>query len=227
MRKLTKPAGILFDLDGTLLDSAPDLLAALTHVRRQLGLTGETPAKAGHYVSAGAVAMLRAGLPEHLHDQIPALRDEVLRYYEAHICVYSKAYPGVIELLVALQHLDIAWGIVTNKPFYLAEKLIQTLGWQPGALLGGDSLATKKPDAAPILEACRRLRIEPLQSWMVGDDPRDIEAGKNAGCAITVACSYGYMGDAPPPVRWNADVIVTDVAALKACIAQAQTEVRV
>jgi N-acetyl-D-muramate 6-phosphate phosphatase len=214
VRQLIKPAAVLFDLDGTLLDSAPDLLAALTHVRHSLGLQGETPVEAGQFVSAGAAAMLRAGLPVHLHEQIPVSRDDFLRYYEAHICVHSKPYPGVLELLVALQKQSIAWGIVTNKPFYLAEKLIQQLGWQPGALLGGDSLLTKKPDGAPILEACKRLGVGPEQTWMVGDDPRDIEAGKNANCALTIACAYGYMGDAPPVALWGADQIVSSVIQL-------------
>jgi N-acetyl-D-muramate 6-phosphate phosphatase len=209
---------VLFDLDGTLIDSAPDLLAAVTHVREQLGLSSATPEVAGQYVSAGAVAMLRAGLPAEFHAQIPMLRDEFLKFYEANICIHSQAYSGVLELLETLSKLDIRWGIVTNKPFYLAEKLIAQLRWTPHTLLGGDSLPTKKPDAAPLLEACRRLSIGPKQTWMVGDDPRDIEAGKNAGCAQTIACAYGYMGDAPPVESWGADVIISNAASLTALL---------
>jgi N-acetyl-D-muramate 6-phosphate phosphatase len=207
IHRFTPPRAVLFDLDGTLVDSAPDLLAALDHVRRELGLVEPTPVAAGQFVSAGALAMLRAGLPSTFHEQIPQLREQFLRYYGANICVHSTVYAGVEALFERLNAAGIAWGIVTNKPISLASKLISELNWNPGVLIGGDSLATKKPDPATIFEACRILQADPRHTWMVGDDPRDIQAGKNALCAATIACAYGYMGDAPAVESWGADWI--------------------
>jgi N-acetyl-D-muramate 6-phosphate phosphatase len=159
--------------------------------------------------------MLREGLPIELHDNLEPLRQRFLDYYDQHICVHSVLYPGCTELLARLDAQGIAWGIVTNKPFALAQKLIDALALKPGALLGGDSLAHKKPDPAPLFAACATLGVAPANSWMVGDDPRDIEAGKRAGCAVTVACAFGYLGDSAAVDQWGATWIAHSLAELR------------
>ena len=213
--KLAIPKAVLFDLDGTLVDSADDLMAALNHVRGELGLDAPAPRAAREFVSAGAVAMMRAGLPDALHPQIDAYRQRFLDYYQAHIAVHSRPYPGALALLQRLAEQGIAWGIITNKPEHLARLLLKALSLQPAVLLGGDSLAQKKPHPAPILHACNALGITPAQSWMVGDDPRDIEAGIAAGCAATIACRYGYLGASPPVEQWRASWIIDSLDQLR------------
>jgi N-acetyl-D-muramate 6-phosphate phosphatase len=209
--KLSVPRALLFDLDGTLVDTAPDLLAALSHVRTALGLDATPPAHAGGFVSAGALAMLRAGLPAEFHDQLDRLRDVFLQHYQANVCVHSKPYRGVRAFLQRMEAQGVLWGVITNKPFYLAEPLLKALKLKPAVLLGGDSLPTKKPDPAPLQFALKQLGVAAGSAWMIGDDPRDIEAGKNAGCAATIACAYGYLGDAPPIEQWGASWIAQSV----------------
>jgi N-acetyl-D-muramate 6-phosphate phosphatase len=121
----------------------------------------------------------------------------------------------VRALLARLDASKTPWGIVTNKPVALALALVAKLKLNPGALLGGDSLAQKKPDPAPLLAACQRLGVAPAHTWMVGDDPRDIQAGHAAGCAVTIACAYGYMGGAPPVASWGASWVAHSVAQLR------------
>jgi N-acetyl-D-muramate 6-phosphate phosphatase len=212
--QLIKPAALWFDLDGTLVDSAPDLVAALEHVRESLGLDPAPAAKAAPFVSAGAMAMLRAGLPPRSEGELEPLRERFLHYYAQHICVHSRLYPGASKLLQTLNAQGIAWGIITNKPEALASSLIAALDLHPAALYGGDSLAQKKPHPAPILAACAALGLPAEQTWMIGDDPRDIEAGRRAGCARTFACSFGYLGDTPPIADWGASQVIDSLDAL-------------
>ena len=213
--KFNAPGAVLFDLDGTLVDSAGDLMAALGHVRKSIGLTEPTPAHAANFVSGGAAAMMRAGLPPDWHGEIERLRNEFLEYYQQNICVHSKLYPGATELFARLNAQGIAWGIVTNKPIALARQLTRALNLEYAALLGGDSLGFKKPDPAPVLAACRQLGIAAANTWMVGDDPRDIQAGQRAGCPVTIACAFGYLGDSPPIEQWGATWIAKSLAELR------------
>ena len=209
--KFNAPKAVLFDLDGTLVDSAGDLMAALSHVRQTIGLTQPTPAHAANFVSGGAAAMMRAGLPQELHGEIERLRDDFLSYYEQNICVHSKLYPGASELFARLNAQGIPWGIVTNKPIALARKLTRALKVEHGAMLGGDSLTVKKPDPAPLLVACQQLGVAPENTWMVGDDPRDIQAGQRAGCPVTIACAFGYLGDSLPVEQWGASWVANSL----------------
>ncbi len=209
--KLSVPRVLLFDLDGTLIDTAPDLLAALAHVRAELGLDPTPPPRAGEFVSAGAAAMLCAGLPVRYHAQLNTLRDQFLQYYHANVCVHSKPYRGLRSFLARMDAQGVQWGVITNKPYYLAEPLLKALKLKPAILLGGDTLPTKKPDPAPLNFALKQLDVPASMAWMIGDDPRDIEAGKNAGCAATIACAYGYLGDAPPIEQWGASWIAQSI----------------
>ncbi len=190
-------------------------MAALGHVRQSIGLTEPTPAHAANFVSGGAAAMMRAGLPQDRHPEIEQLRDRFLDYYKQNICVHSKLYPGAVELFARLNEQGIAWGIVTNKPIALARKLTAALKLQHAAMLGGDSLALKKPDPAPLLEACQQLGVAPKNTWMVGDDPRDIQAGQRAGCPVTIACAFGYLGDSLPIQQWGASWIANSLNELR------------
>ena len=213
--KFNAPKAVLFDLDGTLVDSAGDLMAALSHVRKTIGLTEPTPAHAANFVSGGAAAMMRAGLPADWHDEIERLRNDFLDYYAQNICVHSKLYPGAMELFARLNEQGIAWGIVTNKPIALARELTRALKLEHAAMLGGDSLAVKKPDPAPLFAACQQLGVLPENTWMVGDDLRDIQAGQRAGCPVTIACAYGYLGDSLPIEQWGASWIANSLAELR------------
>ena len=213
--KFNAPKAVLFDLDGTLVDSAGDLMAALGHVRKIIGLTEPTPAHAANFVSGGAAAMMRAGLPQELHAEIDTLRDHFLAYYEQNICVHSKLYPGATELFSRLNEQRIPWGIVTNKPIALARKLTDLLNIEYAAMLGGDSLAVKKPDPAPLLAACQQLGIAAANTWMVGDDPRDIQAGQRAGCPVTIACAFGYLGGSLPIEQWGASWVANSLSELR------------
>ena len=213
--KFNAPKAVLFDLDGTLVDSAGDLMAALGHVRQSIGLTEPTPAHAANFVSGGAAAMMRAGLPAELHGEIERLRNDFLAHYEQNICVHSKLYPGASELFQRLIEQNIPWGIVTNKPIALARKLTGLLNIEYAAMLGGDSLAVKKPDPAPLLAACQQLGVAAADTWMVGDDPRDIQAGQRAGCPVTIACAFGYLGDSLPIEQWGASWVANSLAELR------------
>ena len=158
---------------------------------------------------------MRAGLPQDRHPEIEQLRDRFLDYYEQNICVHSRLYPGAVELFARLNEQGIAWGIVTNKPIALARKLTAALKLQHAAMLGGDSLALKKPDPAPLLAACQQLGVAPKNTWMVGDDPRDIQAGQRAGCPVTIACAFGYLGDSLPIQQWGASWIANSLDELR------------
>lgn len=200
-----KPRAVLFDLDGTLVDSAGDLLAALNAVRAQLGLPPDSDPKLRMLVSQGAVALLKHSIPLALQGDLPDLRSAFLDYYRENICRFSELYPGGRDLLRAFAEHGIAWGVVTNKPHALAQSLLDQLDLKPGVLIGGDTLPLCKPDPAPVLAACAALGVKAAQSWMLGDDLRDIQAARAAGCGLSFACSYGYVPADVDIAAWGAD----------------------
>ena len=199
------PRAVLFDLDGTLVDSAGDLLAALNAVRAQLGLPPDADPQLRMLVSQGALALLKHSIPLALQTDMAGLRIAFLAYYRDNICRYSQLYPGGGELLNALAGHKIAWGVVTNKPHALAQALLDQLGLTPGVLIGGDTLALCKPDPAPVLAACAALGVTAAQTWLLGDDLRDIQAARAAGCSLSFACSYGYVPASVNIADWGAD----------------------
>lgn len=198
---------MLFDLDGTLVDTAPDMLGTLDDLRAELGLPARDLWGLRAHVSRGALPLLDDGLPELARAVRLSLRDRYLAVYAARIARHSRVFPGLVPMLEQARVHAIPWGVVTNKPFGLAQALLDALGQHPGVLLGGDSLPEKKPHPLPVLTALERLGAAATDAWMIGDDARDIEAGRCAGCR-TVACSYGYFDPAGGPALWQADRIV-------------------
>ena len=204
----TQPRAILFDLDGTLADTAPDLAAAVNRLRTDRGLDPTPYSVLRPTASAGARGMIGAAFGLTPADEgYEALRLAWFDNYQAAIAVDSTLFGGVTELLAGLTDAGIAWGIVTNKPARFTDPLIPLIGLGHAAcIISGDTMPFAKPHPAPLLEGARRLGVAPEQCWYVGDDLRDIEAGRAAGMP-TVACAWGYCG-AIAPSTWNADYLL-------------------
>jgi phosphoglycolate phosphatase len=204
------PRAILFDLDGTLADTAPDLAAAVNLLRTERGLEPTAYELLRPTASAGARGMIGAAFGLKPEDAgFAELRDSFLNNYEAAMAVRSTLFAGVPQLLAALEAAGLAWGIVTNKHMRFTDPLVPLIGLhKAGCVISGDTTAHPKPHPAPLLEAAARLGLAPEQCWYVGDDLRDIQAGKAAGMA-TVAAGWGYCG-AIEPQSWQADFLLTD-----------------
>jgi phosphoglycolate phosphatase len=200
----------LFDFDGTFADTAPDLAAAVNAMRTKRGLTPLAPATVRPYASMGARGLLRIGFdmtPEH--PDYAAMKHEFLENYAAAICVQTRLFPGMGELIDELVARRIAWGIVTNKATRFTSRLVDELGVAPACVVCGDSTPHLKPHPAPLLLAAEQLKLAPGDCLYVGDDLRDIQAARAAGMRC-VAVEYGYHGaDNPGPETWNADAIIS------------------
>ncbi|HMW29721.1 MAG TPA: HAD-IA family hydrolase [Plasticicumulans sp.] len=198
---------ILFDLDGTLLDTAPDLVGALNRMRIEDGLPALDYASLRPAASHGTDALLAAGYGSTRHDAgHAALRERYLAQYRARIAERTAPFPGMDDTLATLEARGIAWGIVTNKPSALTGALLAALGLDARAcaVVSGDTLAVQKPDPAPLLHACTLAGLDPARCWYVGDAARDIEAGSRAGMRTLVA-GWGYLGPDDEPAAWGAD----------------------
>lgn len=211
------PAGALFDLDGTLLDSAPDMLAT---VNRMLETRGRAPVALDvvrPVVSRGARAMASVAFPELDIDGIQALVPEFLAVYEDVLGRHSVLFDGVAPMLAALDAAGTRWGIVTNKPEYLAARILPQLGWQDrcAVLVGGDTLAERKPHPLPLLHAADVLGLPADDCVYVGDDARDIVAARAAGMRSVVAL-WGYRREDDDPLAWQGDVLHASAQALVA-----------
>jgi len=201
---------VLFDLDGTLIDSAPDLGAAVDEMRTARGLPSLPIERYRPMAGAGARGMLGVAFgmsPEH--EDFPTLREEFFRNYERRMTQHTRAFDGVPELLQALVRRGLAWGVVTNKSMRFTGPLTRAMPLfaTAGAVVGGDSTPHAKPHPAPLLEAARQLGLPAQACVYVGDDERDIIAGKAAGMA-TVAATYGYLGGTPDVQGWLADASI-------------------
>ena len=205
---LQAPRAILFDLDGTLADTAPDLAAAVNKLRVDRGLEPTPYPILRPTASAGARGMIGAAFGLTPADEgYEALRLEWFDNYQSAMAVHSTLFDGIVGLLDGLTDAGIAWGIVTNKPARFTDPLVGLIGLaHAGCVISGDTTPHPKPHPAPLLEAARQLNIAPEECWYVGDDLRDIEAGKAAGMK-TVACSWGYCG-AVEPSLWGADMLL-------------------
>ncbi len=206
--KLRTPLAILFDLDGTLADTAPDLAGAVNQLRIARGLAPTDYELLRPIASAGARGLIGVAFGITPDDAAyEELRDDFLKNYEDAIAVDSSLFAGIAELLSGLQEQGIAWGIVTNKIARLTDQLVPKIGLGHAAcVISGDTTAHSKPHPAPLFEAAKRIGVLPKHCWYVGDDLRDIQAGQAAGMT-TIAAAWGYCGEAAPGT-WNADVLV-------------------
>lgn len=210
------PKAVLFDLDGTLLDSAPDMVAAIDAMRAARGQPPMALADLRPHVSRGARAMVAAAFPQVDADERERWIPEFLDHYQRELGRHGGVFEGVEAMLAALENAGCAWGIVTNKPEYLARQLVPLLGWEQrcAVLIGGDTLKTRKPDPLPLLVAAERIGIAPADCIYVGDDERDIIAARAAGMPSVVAL-WGYRLDEDDPIAWQGDVMIEDPDALR------------
>lgn len=200
---------VLFDLDGTFADTAPDLGYALNRMREARRLAPLPIAAIRPVASLGARGLLGAGFritPEHPDYQ--SMRDEFLQFYEQNLCRDTRLFPGIPELIDAVEARRLPWGIVTNKAERLAKPLLDLLrvGKRAACVIGGDTTGKIKPHPEPLLAASRALAIAPGACIYVGDDRRDIEAGRAAGMR-TAAVTYGYLNGSDP-ATWGADAVI-------------------
>ena len=200
---------VLFDLDGTLADTAPDLGYAVNCMRVARGLPELALAATRSYTSMGARGMLNAGLgimPDH--PEYAALRDEFLGIYEQNLCRETRLFPHMAELLTELERRALRWGVVTNKAERFTFPLLDLLGVRGRAacIIGGDTTGKTKPDPAPLYAASERMGIAPADCIYVGDDRRDIQAGRAAGMKVIVA-KFGYL-NGNDPETWQADAMI-------------------
>jgi phosphoglycolate phosphatase len=202
--------GVLFDLDGTLIDSAPDLGAAVNTMRVKRGLTAMSDSSLRPYASHGARGLVGAGFnvtPEQA--EFGALRDEFLSCYATALCVRTVVFPDVPALLDALDAANLPWGIVTNKATRFTLPLLDALGLslRPRCIVCGDTVARAKPHPDPLLAAAERLGVPPQDCVYVGDAERDVQAGIAAGMT-TVVARYGYIAESERPDQWSANAVV-------------------
>ena len=209
-RLKARPRAVLFDLDGTLIDSAPDLAGACNEMRAERGLAPLPYEQLRRMVGSGARGMVGAafGLVPG-DDGYLALRDEFLDRYERRMTHETAVFASMRPVLAWLAAQALPWGIVTNKATRFAAPLVESLGLAPHAavLVCGDTVALAKPHPAPLLEAARRLGLAPGDCIYVGDDLRDVEAGRAAAMA-TVVAAWGYLGAGDAPGAWGADLVI-------------------
>jgi phosphoglycolate phosphatase len=202
---------VLFDLDGTLLDTAPDLAYALNTVREEQQREPLPFETIRPQVSHGSLALMRLGFADLAEDSedFQQLRQRLLTIYKENIANLTRPFPGIAELLDILEQRQLRWGVVTNKPSTLTEPLLEALDLlsRCACVVSGDTLEQRKPHPAPMLHACRLADCEAEQCLYVGDARRDIEAGQRAGMPTLVAL-FGYIDAAEDPATWGADAMV-------------------
>lgn len=203
---------VLFDLDGTLADTAPDLAHALNVVREEQDKHHLPFDEIRPHVSHGATALIQLGFPEHASesDRFGTLRLRLLDVYKNNLTLHTRLFDGMSELLAELEQRDIKWGVITNKPAWLTEPLLDELGLKERAacIVSGDTTTQCKPHPQPMYHACNEINIPPANCLYIGDAQRDIDAGHNAGMRTLVAL-FGYLGDNDQPEQWQANAMIT------------------
>lgn len=207
---------VLFDLDGTLVDSAPDLVGTLLWLRKQHDLEPIDALELRHHASRGALGLIEAGFADRPDLSREALRQVFLARYAKRLWQDSHPFEGVETVLQRLRAGGLSLGVVTNKVVDLAEPLVVQAGWSDvfGCVVGGDSTPFPKPHPGSVLEACRRLGVHPGNAMMVGDDRRDIEAGRRAGC-LTAVATWGYIPPGQDPLAWGADHLLSGPGSIR------------
>ncbi|MDD5384153.1 MAG: HAD-IA family hydrolase [Gallionella sp.] len=212
---------VLFDLDGTFADTAPDLAVALNHTRAARNLPPLPLETIRPQASHGSRGLLKTGFGiEPDEPDYGALRDIFLDYYEHHICVHTRLFAGMAELVTALEQRGIRWGIVTNKPHRYTVPLMQALGYagRAACLISGDTCARAKPYPDPLLKACELIGVAPEHCLYLGDDLRDMQAA-NAAKMPGIIARYGYIGDDAQLDSWGAHGIIDKPTELLGCLA--------
>ena len=206
----TKTAAVLFDLDGTFADTAPDLGAALNHVRTMHHLPPLPLEVTRLQASHGSAGLIKLGFNvEPDSAKFPALRDALLAHYSANICTRTTLFPGMAELIDTLEQRGLPWGIVTNKPHRFTLPLMQELGYAERAacLVSGDTCAHAKPHPEPMLYAAKSIGVATQNCLYLGDDKRDMEAGNSAGMQTLIAL-FGYVDPKADLVSWQASASI-------------------
>ncbi|MEW6446065.1 MAG: phosphoglycolate phosphatase [Pseudomonadota bacterium] len=204
------PQAFLFDLDGTLVDTAPDMAGALNRLRAEHDIAPLPFDAIRPWVSHGATALVKLGFGHDLStERLEALRLRYLDIYAAHLCVDSVLFPGMAGVLEALEAQGRAWGVVTNKPSFLTEPLLEglRLHTRAGCIVSGDTLPVRKPDPAPVRHACGLLGLPESACVMIGDAERDIASARAAG-SPSIAAAFGYVLEGDDPHAWGADAVV-------------------
>lgn len=207
---LRKPQAVLFDLDGTLADTAPDLAYALNQTLRHYGQKPLPYDAIRPVVSHGGIALIKLGFDMQLDDLgFEERRLFLLDVYLNNLCRETKLFDGMAEVIEQLEQRQIAWGIVTNKPAWLTDPLMQQMALADAtpAIVSGDTCANKKPHPEPIEYACQLLQVDPEHSWYVGDAGRDMQAARAAKCAA-IGATYGYIYPDDPINAWDTDALV-------------------
>jgi N-acetyl-D-muramate 6-phosphate phosphatase len=201
---------VLFDLDGTLLDTAPDFEIVLNRLREEEGQPALSADDIRATVSNGAGALVTLGFGiDPQHQRFEPLRQRLLNHYSQHLSVKTKPFPGIEELLHQLHNRQLSWGVVTNKPDIYTQPLLRAQNLQPApeAIICPDHVQQKKPAPEALHLACNHIGCQPHEAIYVGDHRRDIECGKNAGMT-TIAAAYGYIHNRAEAESWQADHLV-------------------
>jgi phosphoglycolate phosphatase len=201
--------GVLLDLDGTLLDTAPDMAEALNRLRADEGLPGLPFERIRPHVSHGALRLIRLGFSDSGPERIESLRTRYLDIYRQGLAVRTRLFDGFEAVLAAIERAGLCWGVVTNKPDWLAAPLLEALalGERSACLVAGDTLAERKPHPMPLLHAASLMKVEPGQCLYVGDAERDVQAARNAGM-IPLVAGFGYLDADEDPAAWHPDGIL-------------------
>jgi phosphoglycolate phosphatase len=219
---------LLLDLDGTLLDTAPDMGGALNRLLAEEGRAPLEFAVIRPVVSHGAMRLVRLGFPAAEGDDFERLRLRFLALYATNLAEHTRPFPGLLDVLDQVERMDVPWGIVTNKPGWLTTPLLAQLELDQRAsvVVSGDTVAERKPHPLPLLHAAETIRVMPQHCVYVGDAERDIQAGRAAGMR-TVVAAYGYIGADEDPTQWAATGIVDEPAELLRWVRPGRREARV
>ncbi len=208
---MRKHSALLLDLDGTLLDTAPDMGGALNLLLEENGLDPLPAAVIRPVVSHGSARLVTLGFPAAAGDEYERLRLRFLEIYSLNLSGNTHLFPGAEVLLAELERLGLPWGIVTNKPGWLTDPLLEALGLgrRAACVVSGDTLPERKPHPLPLLHAAREIGVAPEHCVYAGDAERDIQAGRAAGMT-TVVAAYGYLSESDDPLSWQPSGVVNE-----------------